>query len=645
MKRLLIIVGMMATVGWSRPILADRVSPWPGETLDSWHGFTRHQFQLDGCAAWVVEPKQALPGNPWSWCMEFPDAFTERCAATGLLTNGFHHVHIVVGNTFGSPVALRHFDAFYQELQHHGLAGKGALIGLSRGGLYAYRWASRNPEKVSVIYGDAPVCDFKSWPGGKLKSKGSPADWVELQRLYGFATEAEALSFRGNPIDILQPLATAGIPLIHVVGDADDVVPVSENTSVVEDRYHQLGGEIRVIHKPGIGHHPHGLDDPTPVVHFIVEHASTLATHREASASVELTLSSPSDFQVFQRKTRTNGIIRMEGALAIRHGKDEGQPILLQARVRAFPADDAPWIQLPHDSRVSRFRAEIPVSTGGWYAVEVRATSGTDQLGMVTIPHVGVGEVFVVAGQSNSANYGEGRQHPQSDRISAFDGKSWKMAIDPQPGAGGEGGSFIPTLGDLLEARFQVPIGFVSTGVGGTSVREWLPAGRTMSAPPTTGQNCITVGDHLWASSGAIYDSLIQRARMLGTNGFRAILWHQGESDNHQPPGRDIPPSEYQADLRELIRSSRHDLGWEVPWVVAQASYHVPSEPGSQKLRDAQIAVTRDGFAVEGPNTDTLGSEFRENGGQGVHFNSLGLRRHGELWAEKLYPWLTGQLQ
>jgi pimeloyl-ACP methyl ester carboxylesterase len=254
--------------------MAAAAGTWPDEKVDSWHGFTRHQFVIDGCPAWVVEPRNALPGNPWSWCMEFPDAFTDRCAATSLLTNGFHHVHIVVGNTFGSPSTLEHFSAFYRELQSHGLSKKGTLIGLSRGGLYAYRWAAQNPDKVAVIYGDAPVCDFKSWPGGKFKGKGSPSDWSELQKLYGFATEAQAMSYAGNPIDVLEPLAKARVALIHVVGDADDIVPASENTAIIEQRYQKLGGEIRVIHKPGIGHHPHGLEDPRPVVDFIIEHST-----------------------------------------------------------------------------------------------------------------------------------------------------------------------------------------------------------------------------------------------------------------------------------------------------------------------------------------------------------------------------------
>ena len=69
------------------------------------------------------------------------------------------------------------------------------------------------------------------------------------------------------------PLAKAKIPLLHVVGDADVAVPVSENTAILEARYKKLGGKIQVIHKPGIGHHPHSLKDPKPIVDFILKHS------------------------------------------------------------------------------------------------------------------------------------------------------------------------------------------------------------------------------------------------------------------------------------------------------------------------------------------------------------------------------------
>lgn len=242
---------------------------WPGEQVDRWHGFKRHVFTIAGCEAWVVEPKRALSGNPWTWCMEFPDDFTERTGVPKLLDEGFHHLHIQVGDTFGCPTALGQFDAFYATVSANGLAAKGTLIGISRGGLYAYNWASQNPDKVVCIYGDAPVCDFKSWPGGKGVGNGSVDGWKSLIQCYHFRDEAEALAWSMNPVDRLDPLAKAGIPLIHVVGDRDITVPVAENSDVVEQRYRALNGKIKVFHKPTVGHHPHGLDDPGPLVDLI----------------------------------------------------------------------------------------------------------------------------------------------------------------------------------------------------------------------------------------------------------------------------------------------------------------------------------------------------------------------------------------
>jgi hypothetical protein len=140
--------------------------------------------------------------------------------------------------------------------------------------LYCYNWAIANPDKVASIYGDAPVCDFRSWPGGKGKGPGSRNDWKLVLERYGFADEAQALAYGGNPVDNLAPLAAAGVPLLHVYGDADEVVPWDENTGVVAERYRKLGGSITLIAKPGVKHHPHGLDDPTPIVDFLWRHGT-----------------------------------------------------------------------------------------------------------------------------------------------------------------------------------------------------------------------------------------------------------------------------------------------------------------------------------------------------------------------------------
>jgi hypothetical protein len=258
---------------------ADQIA-WEG-TTSSFHGFVCHNFVVDGCNALVVEPTQALPGRPWVWRTMFWNAFPK--ADVALLGRGYHIAFIDVGNTFGCPDAMKHFDAFYAELTtKYGLSKHPALEGLSRGGLYAYRWAYVNTDKVGCIYGDAPVCDMKSWPGGKGKGSGSPSDWQAAIKAYHFTSEQEMMDFTGNPIDILAPIAKAHIPIIHVVGDADMAVPESENTDIVRDRYMAMGGSFVLIIKQGCDHHPHGLADPTPVVDFIVAHTAGGAAARAA---------------------------------------------------------------------------------------------------------------------------------------------------------------------------------------------------------------------------------------------------------------------------------------------------------------------------------------------------------------------------
>ena len=245
-----------------------REAPFPGEK-SAWRGFDRYDFVVDGKDVLVVVPTEAAGGRPWIWRAEFFDHRPETDLA--LVERGFHLVYMNVGNTFGCPDAMAHWMAFYTVLtETYGLSKTPALEGLSRGGLYVYNWATANPDKVSCIYGDNPVCDFKSWPGGKGEGAGSASDWASLITCYHFDSEAEALAYDKNPIDTLAPLAKADIPILHVCGDADEVVPFEENTAILKERYEKLGGRFTLIVKKGFNHHPHGLDDPTPIVDFIL---------------------------------------------------------------------------------------------------------------------------------------------------------------------------------------------------------------------------------------------------------------------------------------------------------------------------------------------------------------------------------------
>ena len=253
------------------------------DPTEDYHGYNLHNLTIQGCIGHLVEPKEPLPGRPWLWRTMFWDAFPAVDVA--MLESGFYVAFIDVGNTFGSPDAMKNFDVFYETMtKQYVLSAKPALEGLSRGGLYAYRWTYVNVEKVGCIYGDAPVCDMKSWPGGKGKGVGSPDDWQEAIKAYHFASEKQMMDFKGNPIDILKPIAAAHIPILHVCGDTDTAVPESENTDVVRERYMAMGGDFTLIVKEGCAHHPHGLKDSTPIVKFILANCAGGETARKASA-------------------------------------------------------------------------------------------------------------------------------------------------------------------------------------------------------------------------------------------------------------------------------------------------------------------------------------------------------------------------
>jgi sialidase-1 len=162
------------------------------------------------------------------------------------------------------------WDDFYDYLtaQKH-FASKVALEGVSRGGLYVYGWAKRNPVKVSCIYVEAPVCDFTSWPGGKGKGIGSSTEWKKLLNVYGF-TEEQALKFDDQPKDNLQALASFKVPILHAIGLKDSIVPPEENSFVLVNNYMRYGGPATVIPMTRGKQELQGH-------HFEIEHPQTIA--------------------------------------------------------------------------------------------------------------------------------------------------------------------------------------------------------------------------------------------------------------------------------------------------------------------------------------------------------------------------------
>lgn len=233
------------------------------EKTGEWNGCDRYDFTFKDRQATIVVPKKAAKGNPWIWRPAFFDAFPSVDKA--LLEKGFHIVYYDVTHLYGSPRAVSLGNEFYKNVTDlYDLSEKVTLEGFSRGGLFVFNWAAQNTDKVACIYVDAPVCDVFSWPGRKNATL-----WNDLLKEWNL-TDAEMAHFKGNPINNLAPIAAAGIPIISVCGDSDQTVPYKENMDVVRSRYLAAGGPVEVILKKGCDHHPHSLDNPEPVVDFIL---------------------------------------------------------------------------------------------------------------------------------------------------------------------------------------------------------------------------------------------------------------------------------------------------------------------------------------------------------------------------------------
>lgn len=238
-----------------------------------WNGFERLDFKVDGRACLLILPKTPAPGRPWIWRTEFFGH--EPQADIALVAQGFHAAYMDVQNKYGAPVAIAHMEKFHAHLKaEFQLSARPVLEGFSRGGLFALNWAVAHPDLVSSLYLDAPVCDFKSWPAGWGKGKHSPGDWAGCRKVYGLESDDAARAFKGNPVDQCEALAKAKVPMLAVCGDADEVVPLAENFALIKERCEKLGWPVTLISKPGVGHHPHSLKDPAPIVEFVLKHTA-----------------------------------------------------------------------------------------------------------------------------------------------------------------------------------------------------------------------------------------------------------------------------------------------------------------------------------------------------------------------------------
>jgi hypothetical protein len=223
-------------------------------------------------------------------------------------------------------------------------------------------------------------------------------------------------------------------------------------------------------------------------------------------------------------------------------------------------------------------------------------------------------QLFLLAGQSNMA--GRGYVEPEDtvphERVWMLNrAEAWVPAVDPvhfdKPVAGvGPARAFGIAV---AEAEPRARVGLVPTAVGGSPITSWVPGGYDA------------------ATKTHPYDEALVRARAAMRDGtFRAILWHQGESDSN---ARSAPL--YEARLRTLITRFRTDLGDpNLPFLIGELG-HFPEKPWDEwrtMVDAAHRAVARDM-----PGVAYVSAEGLDDRGDELHFSAASARELGRRYA------------
>lgn len=390
----------------------------------------------------------------------------------------------------------------------------------------------------------------------------------------------------------------------------------------------------------------------------------------------QINISSPVVRQVFQRDLNNQATITITGSYS--------QPVdTIQVKLTPVKTGQGvlvDWTVIKSSPLGGLFKGNVSVK-GGWYTMDVRGLLNGKIVGSAsTISRVGVGEVFVIAGQSNAGGSGQleiNETGATDDRVNCANFISPRSYFTNLPfdhydleqfsiiefsqlkktaaiGPMGLGPYYWGKVGDALSAKLNVPIMFFNAAWGGASLKTF----RYSAENPTkrTPSDFFPDDPNFAYPVGYPYVNLSQVLRYYGINlGVRAVLWMEGETHNllnlnAQAEGKPLPTTieNYLDDMRRLVKRSRQDLGTnKLAWVVARTSYSsqlnclkavLPPSPSPIIVNAQNQAISDPTLApmYPGPFTDNIQVAKIGERQECVHFTGKGLDDVATAWVKSL---------
>lgn len=228
-----------------------------------------------------------------------------------------------------------------------------------------------------------------------------------------------------------------------------------------------------------------------------------------SAAITTLTLTSPQSYQIFQR-SGTTGTIAISGAYNGAGSHD------IEARWNG-----GAWATIASSVTQGAFSGSLASQAQGQGTLEIRLVDDTSVTASAS--SVGIGDVFIVAGQSNAVGQATSNQtwtHPTLKAGMFAKSYQWRELSDPLSDVTNQidrfhrdatyGGTVWVKLATSIMATTGVPVAFVPCAADATGINDWL----------------LTTADHYYES-----DAYGCMARRIRETGAVCVLFWQGESD------------------------------------------------------------------------------------------------------------------